>query len=806
MALAQLVAGSGLQIQAKGERSFSLVSAGPRQSATQPTTAVSTATDSGASKEAEATENTKKNNDLGGPNDARPSGRREVTEEIVVTAQKREERLIDVPISIAVINSETIGRRGLIGAEDYLRDVPGVNQIDQGPTSNAIVIRGITTSPQFENFSSGTTTASYFGETPITAAGGLGAGGIDVRPVDIARIEVLRGPQGTTYGNASLGGAVRMIPAPPQLDRYVASVEASYSDTSGHGSDNTMIQGVLNTPIVSDRFGLRAVGYRYEDSGYYTNVVGENPAMLAVADRFGADGLVRGYLQDDVGHILTTGGRVAALWQATERLELTLNFLTQTIEQDGWPVSSVGTYEQSRFPIAPQARLRGEAGEVSDTNMDLANLVVNYDLSWANLTTTFSWIDSGSAAAAATFTDNPRSSTNESFYEALIGEARLVSNFSGPLQFLAGVYYEDIDEDFTQTSDWPGAPSLNPFLTDPILNFAQNRDLQQSALFGEVHYKLTEKLTATVGARFFEYDKKESTLSEGGLVRVPLGTGVRAPFDTTESNNSFKGNLSYKPTESSLLYASWSEGFRLGRATAGLPVSSCDVNNDGIVDGANFSIESSKIIDSDYLENYEVGTKAELFDRRLVVDAAVYYIKWDGLPIRSRAPSPCNQIYTANVGTAESKGVEVHASVLVTDALRLEVGASYNNAELAEAAPVLQAPAGAPLPGSPDVNASLAAQYDFQVFGRDAFVRADSMYASEFYGDVIESPGTRAGDYIKVDARAGIAVGGVTAALFIRNLTNEDAFTWRGLNPAGDYFGYRLRPRTIGIQLGYRFD
>jgi len=157
-----------------------------------------------------------------------------------------------------------IERRGAVGMEDYLRSVPGVAQIDNGPRSNAVVIRGISTSPENENASSGTTVATYFGETPITGGGGYGAGGIDVRPVDIERIEVLRGPQGTAYGSASLGGALRIIPNRPQLGAFTGNVSANYSSTSGRGGDNSMLQGTLNLPVVEDKFALRAVGYRFD--------------------------------------------------------------------------------------------------------------------------------------------------------------------------------------------------------------------------------------------------------------------------------------------------------------------------------------------------------------------------------------------------------------------------------------------------------------------------------------------------------------------------------------------------------------
>jgi iron complex outermembrane receptor protein len=735
-------------------------------------------------------------------------------EEIIVTATKRQESVQDIPISIAVISNQDIERRGLIGMEDYLRSVPGVNQIDSGPASNAIVVRGITTGPEFENYSASATVASYFDETPITgAAGQFGGGGIDVRPVDIERIEVLRGPQGTAYGDASLGGALRMIPVKPKLDAFGAKLAASYSDTSGSGAENSMIQGIVNIPLVADKFALRAVGYRYDESGFYKNIAGVDPASIAKAESNGLTDYARdfvGVVQNDVGKIRSTGGRLAALWQATDKLDLSMNFLTQKIEQSGRPIANAGQYEQANLPVAPQARRRGEVGEFADTDMDLLSLVLNYNLGWATLTSVASRIDSGSVNSVdlSPLVTFPLSTTNTSDFKSFTGETRLASRLDGRFQFLGGLFYEDVEDKGVQTFDWPGAPAPSPFWSTNPQGLADfTRDVDQRAIFGEVSYDLTEKLTATVGGRFFKYKKKDSQLLEGGLFGAPIGGGTRANFDTDKSDSTFKANLSYKPAKDSLLYASWAEGFRLGRATAGLPSGLCDTNNDGLLDGTNVTIESTKTINPDFLENYEIGGKFTLFDRRMVVDTSVYHIQWDGLPVLTTATA-CNNSYTANAGSATSDGLEFQASVFVVDGLRLDFGGGYTKAELSEDALVQGWHKGDRLPGAPKVSANLAAQYDFDVAGHKAFVRADSFYAGKFYQDLLETPGKEAADYIKVDARAGVAIKNLSVELFVRNLTNEDAFTWRtsDAGPSNPFNGYRLRPRTVGIQLGYSFD
>jgi outer membrane receptor protein involved in Fe transport len=733
-------------------------------------------------------------------------------EEIIVTATKRIERTQDIPMSIAVIGSQDIARRGVIGMEDYLRSVPGVSQIDQGPRNNSIVIRGISTAPEGENSpnGSGTTVAAYFDETPITGAGGPGAAGIDVRPVDLERIEVLRGPQGTSYGSSSLSGTLRLIPVKPKLGALSAKVTGAYSDTEGHGSDNSMVQGVLNLPLIADTLALRIVGYRYDESGYYRNVVGIDPTATATAESVGLGDVVSGYVQDDVGRAISTGGRLAALWQPTDRLNLSLNFLTQTIEQDGFPVAEVGRYEQLRIPVAADQRQRGERGEMGDSDIDLANVVLNYDLGWGALTAAGSRVDSGGVSSNTGLGPTPFDAFSTllkpSEFRSWTGEVRLASQLDGPFQFLAGLFYEDVEDHYLAASNWPGSGATNPWGGNPIFTTDFAREYEQRAAFGEFSYDLTETLTATVGGRYFDYDKREQTL------QVFLGqTFADVDLKGSEQDSNYKASLEYKPTETAMFYTAWSQGFRLGRPTPGVPPT-CDVNpQDGVIDGTDISVASTRRVNSDLLDNYEIGGKFALLDRRIVVDAALYHIEWDGLPIAVTAPPPCSSGYVANAGAARSEGIEVQASFIVVKGLKVDVGGSYTEAELAEDALGLpgQPREGARLPGSPRINANLAAEYNFDVAGYEAFVRADSLYVGKFYGDLLQSPDTLAGDYIKIDARAGIAINQLGIELFARNLTNEDDFTWRGrgLTPGGTpAFGYRMRPRTIGLQLSYSFE
>ncbi len=740
-------------------------------------------------------------------------------QEITVTASKRAERLQDVPISIAVVTADDIDRRGLVNAADYLRGIPGVNQVDSAE-GQSIVIRGMETSPYFQNFSSGPTTATYFGETPTTTAGGLGVStNIDIKLVDIERVEVLRGPQGTAFGNSSIGGAVRTIPVAPRLDRFAAKLAGGYSSTSGTGGDNHNIQAIANIPLVKDKLAIRAVGYQYQDSGFYTNVAGSDPAFqIAAVVPYGAQGFAVD--KEEVGSADVRGGRIAALFQPIDDLRLALNYLTQKGQTDGFAIATSGTYEQTMLRVAPEHVVRGQGAGVSDTDIDIANAVLEYDLGSANLLATYSHSKSGSIVSAPYQLSGrywPTSYISDSDHREDVGEIRLATHFDGAWNFLAGIYAENIDDEVLFDYRWFGDPATNIACagcagSSDVGDQIQLWDLRQKAAFGEVSWKFAPRFTLTGGVRTYDYDRTIRTSSPRNFFFGPVAPGTTRTA-TDASGTIFRGNLSYQPNGNALVYAGWSQGFRLGKPQPALPAGVCDLNGDGVIDGTGIGLASTGSVESDDVDNLELGGKFALFDRRLTIDAAVFRMEWSGLPVRAGTPAPCNRAYNTNAGTALSEGVEFQANVQVTEPFRVEFGGSWIDARLTEDVPLQGFTDGDRLAGSPEVNANLGLQYEFKIGGiYRAWVRADSTYTGSFYGDILQSPNTKSGDYVKLDASVRVKIGNLDVDFFARNLTNEDAFTFRGILPAsparpvlGDFYGYRLRPRTIGLQLGYSF-
>lgn len=641
-----------------------------------------------------------------------------------------------------------------------------------------------------------------------------GNSNVDIKLVDIERVEVLRGPQGTSFGSSSLGGAVRTIPVAPKLDRVEGSVAAGYSTTSGAGGDNYSTHAVGNIPLVRDKLALRAVAYKYQDSGYYANRAASDPAFqTAVVSRYAVPAA---FVTDDdeVGSYDVVGGRVAALFQATDDLRFTLTYLTQKAETDGVAMSNSGIYEQTLLQVAPGQVRRGQKGGLYDTDIDLLNATMEYRLGWADLLATYSHIDSESTNAwpfGYIGQTNAATADAHSGHRENVAEVRLATRFDGAWNFLAGVYYEELDDGigddgFFQTFYWVGSPATNIYVPNgPSLvgTIIDRRNHEQKAAFGEVSWEIVDGLTLTGGARSYEYERTRRYITSG-----PFIGSADATLDADASGTSYRGNLGYKLNNDALFYAGFAQGFRLGRPQVALSTT-CDRDGDGFIDGTSTPRAATGTLNSDEVDSYELGGKATLLDRRLSVDAAVFRMEWSGIPVTLSAPAApvgCGLNYTINAGEALSEGIELQMSFQATDSFRVDLGGSRINARLAEDVPAARLKKGNRLAGVPKVNANLGLQYEFALAGQEAMVRADSTYIGSFFGNILESPLTKAGDYVKVDASLRVAIQDLSVTLYVHNLTNEDAFSFRRASSSTSvFYGHRLQPRTVGVGLSVSF-
>ena len=713
--------------------------------------------------------------------------------EVVVTALKREQLITDIPISMSAIGETEIDHRGLVSMGDYMNSVPGVSFVDAGPSTSGIVIRGLAIDPEVEQ----ATVGVYLGETPLTGLGFRNRSA-DIRMVDIRRVEVLRGPQGTLYGAASMGGTVRNIPNAPDMEKFEGSIRAGYSDTARFGGGNWDTRGVINIPLRDNELAVRAVGYQIENSGYYRNIAGSDSSYLAVANSSGAVALNKRGIGDEE----VSGGRIAASWQPGDALSVDLSYLVQNADSRGWPSTDIptGSYSQRRLQLRTN-ETGALTGESESADIDIANATVTYDLHWGKLLSSTSRIESTTTRnrdLTANFVTQPWSQANTFDADSLIEELRLTSQLPGRFQFVLGYFYEDRDTVLYNFGFHPGTPSSSRWPNSPEVMLVEStffNTIKESSFFGELSYQLTDQFSLVVGGRAFSYDRDTRNLSELFGVASPPQTA-----DGEQNDQNYKAGLTYKPNDNTLLYTSWNQGFRLGEPVPANTNPACDRNNDGIFDGSNGVTTGKRQLDSDYVDSYELGGKFTLLDRRLQLDVAAYYNDWQGLPINVAFDFCASAL---NAGSAQDTRRRTGQPVSVTQQLQINVAASYLDAELTKDAPGLGAK-GDRLPGSPKVNASLGLELDFTAAGYPAYVRSDYTYVGGFNNDLRET-GFAAGNYRRWNMKAGATAGRYSLDVFVNNLTNADERTWVDVESGGNLRGFQLRPRTIGLNVGYQF-
>ena len=728
--------------------------------------------------------------------DAAAQGR---IDEIIVTANKREQSLQDTAMSISAIGGDMIDKRGLVGMDDYLKGIPGVNFQDRGAAQNSVVIRGMAADPQLEDSTAGV----YLGETPLTGLAGANAfdfgGNADIKLVDVERIEVLRGPQGTLYGASSIAGTVRVIPRAPKLNRIEGAVSTGYSDTGERGSENTMLTGIINLPLIEDKLAVRAAAYHFENSGYIENIAGSQPNAL-IDSVVGAGGFAED--RGDVGGDEYTGYRVTALWQPTDEFNATLMYLQQEIEQDGFPEVNYRLDEKFQ-QIRPQVGENGSHYESLSSEVDITNLVLEYDFAWGDLVGSVSRINSdpksvqdGSIFNPDFVTGNPTpySTTTSNSTTVDVEELRFTSNFSGSIQILLGLYHEDRETQIDLGDRWSGDSSLGN--SDDIAFRSQlELPVEQKAVFGELAYSISDKVLATFGARHFEFERENnSVLSFLGFVFSEEHSRAKS------SDQTYKFNVSYQLTDDFLVYGQWAEGFRLGRPQTPILLA-CDPDGDRVVDGVSIP----RAVNPDTSASFELGTKWNSMDKRVSINASIYQIDWEGMPVG--VPASCGSVHVFNAGESVSLGAEIELQAYLTENFELSVGLSYNQSELTEDAPNLGND-GDDLPGSADINFNLGLEHGFDLGEYAAFSRLDYSYVGE-YSSVIQPASNLpdAGGYSQINLNLGVNLGKFDVGFFANNLTNSDEFTWveTGLSAVGFTRAYRLRPRTIGANIKYHF-
>ncbi len=700
--------------------------------------------------------------------------------EIVVTALLREQRLQEAAASISVIGAADILETGKNGFADYINSVPGLSVASGGPGLSTLAIRGITTGgvrndePQNKE-----TVAVYLDDAPISVNGF----NPDMGLFDIARIEVLRGPQGTLYGAGSLGGAIRIITSKPALDMTQATVEGALSATD-HGGANHEMRGMINLPVIAGTAALRMVAFRSDGDGYIDNpITGAN----------------------NVNDVQTYGGRIVLGVQPAANFSASLMSTLQYLR--------TGSRAEQTSPY--QRINRAFDGLEDRAYVHSARL--DYDLGSAILTSATSLLDKRNVnrisleflleSALGFRSASPLVDTTR--VKEFTQEVRIASDDSNALGYVLGLFYQNRRRSLVQNGMVPGidafagvpATALGAPQADLIFFGTQDIRQKQWAAFGELSRRLTDKLSLTAGLRFSRFREHYDTYSSGLL----NGGSSASAGRFAENGMTPKFSLSFSPDREHMLYIQAAKGFRLGGVNTTVPADLCRADLERL--GRTDATEGFR---SDSTWNYEIGTRNQSADGRFTFNASAYYIRWHNMQLTLNLPT-CGFSYRDNAGAARSIGLEVEAQARLMLQTEIFGSIGLTDARLTEDVPFTNWRKGDRTPSVAPVQVNLGLRQNFRLFGdKAAFLRIDYSYVSKAHRLFDRSdPSDRSfNGYSLVNLSAGVRPMGAsfTLGLFARNLFNVRGRVMA--LPTGIVAPERyvtIVPRTIGAVLRAAF-
>ena len=747
---------------------------------------------------------------------------------IVVTATRRQERVIDVPYNITSISGDEIEAARIFDNNELLRGIPGVSVVDRGlrnaGTVNQVRIRGLNVdSNALGDFatSSVATVSTYVNETPVFA---------NFLLRDIERVEVLRGPQGTLYGSGSLGGTVRYITRDPVLGEFGGYATASLSNVDGTSALGYSLDGALNLPL-GENLGLRLVGSYNDFPGItdYVNLYELDADGFPVAP----DGVLAPTASyqsiedtDDVDQYMI---RATLLFEPSDDVQIRALYSRQDDEIGGRRAQTVG------FDGFGREYQDNEIGSIqlepSDREIDLWALEANIDLGFATLTSSTSYYDTqggstsentgfyAQAGFLAFYYNYPRpiASAIRSYEDsAFIQEVRLVSDSNATFDWVLGGFYRNQDLVATQDSQLVGFQrwfetafpfAIGAVTGDQDFEYRRDEEFEELAFFGEATWHITDTIDLTVGARYFDNSSRNDTFIDLPLYAA-LAEPTNAEFDVDEDDILFKGNLSWRFADDQLAYATISEGYRRGGSNAVPLVGTFAEDPDW------------QIYQADSVVNYEAGVKGRAGD--ITYDVSAFYVDWNN-PQLNTATTNFGFFAVRNGESARTYGLEAAVDGYLGDSVRYQLGYAYINAELTgdilSPEGVVLGFDGDRLPGVPEHMINWALTYDTPISDTwSLYLRTDGNYQSSTRNSIgtNETFNVPLEGFAFFNATATVSNGPWSVSAWVRNIFNEEGVTglfseaFMGTAPESGYFGngnkeFLSLPRTLGVTTTFVF-
>jgi len=785
-------------------------------------------------------------------------------EEIIVTATKRTESLQDVAIAVQALGEKKLEDLNIANFDDYIRYLPTVNSAGRGPGQSSIFIRGLATDSSdqtsLEIGAPVPNVALYLDEQPVSSGGR----NLDLYTADIARVEVLPGPQGTLFGASSQAGTVRLITNKPVYNEFQAGFDASYSTTKG-GEDSNSVEAYINIPIIDDKLAFRGVFYNAVEGGYIDNVFGENfygpddVGFPSIANGNAVDAISTvvnnlAFVEDDFNDAVYRGARLSAKIAINDDWEITPQFMTQSLDVDGVfdhsppSIANIST-GASGSRVVGDLQVQRFFPDFLDDEFDQFSLTVNGRLGALEFVYAGSFLDRevnnsfdysgytqvgyysayyiceyGTRYVTGAYEvcgDPTQGMIAHIENERTTHELRVSSSDGERVNFVAGLFFDDIetkvDTNFFVAGSTgffpPNAPIststiFNPNTRAPGITFINDavREEEQFAAFGEVTFHVTDTIALTAGARY--YDIESSLLGSSNFVTFPeydaLGNVVLPFVDGDDGRNFdeiFADDLPLK--ESDTIFKG---------SVAYTPTDDLlffVTYSEGFRPGGFNRIDSAgvpKTYVSDEVTNVEFGWKTTWLDGTLRFNGSVYQIDWDGLQVGITDFAISVITFTTNAADAEIKGFEGDLTWLPTDDLTLGAAWSFNSTEMVRVPASVTDIAG---PGSdlalaPELQYNLSARYHWSVGDMDPYAQLVYAYTDDQFSSIVIANRFQQDSYDTLDGALGIRADKWTFELFAENITDERAELF--INSLDtDLRITTNRPRTVGIRFSFDY-
>jgi len=746
-------------------------------------------------------------------------------EEIVITAQKRTENLQDVPVSVHVLGNTQLENLNVNGFEDYIKFLPSVSYTQNRPGVAQIYMRGISSGGDGNHSASMPSVGVYLDEQPITTINEI----LDMHMYDIARVEVLSGPQGTLFGASSQAGTLRIITNKPEIGESYGGFDVSL-DTVKNGEMGWTLEGFLNLPV-ADNAAIRLVGWHESDGGYIDNV----PSELT----FAASGITINNFdiaEENNNNVDTTGARAMLKVDLNENWTVNSSLIAQEQHSTGTfnhDPEDVGDLQARRFVdedydeswiqagLTIEGKIAGfdvvYAGSYLNRNRDSLYDYTGYSEYLENLYAGYGY-DCLYYNAEGGCADGTQFVTGDENFRRNSHELRIQSPEDNRLRFIGGLFMQHQTHNFDLRWTVPDAdPAGTVVLEDENTVVWQTRQVRtdrEKAAFGELSFDVTDQLTATAGIRFFDFNNTlygfngflrhctGFTDLNGVFTQDNAGTPQYPCFNTRILDGVSKGtgetvkfNLNYKINDDMLIYATYSKGYRPG-----------GVNRARVAGIPGYA--------PDFVYNYEFGWKTSWLDNRLRFNGAIYHLDWKDFQFGFLDFTVSNLTIIQNVGQAKTDGFEFDIDFAASENLTLAFSASFNNARLTEdyfrnatdATP--RAVVGTKLPFVPRLQYTAMARYMHDVGGLPGFAQVAMAYTGRSWSDLDTSVRQNQRDYYIVNLSAGIDGDDWSLGIFADNLFDQRAEIAKldpGYPSALDTTTQVNRPRTVGIRFGKKF-